>query len=74
MQYLSIQVGVGIGTTAPHASAALENTDTTKGLLVPKMKAANNIIAVYTSYQAYAFTQNLAGVPNRYPCWLQLKA
>ena len=31
---------VGIGTTAPHASAALEIKDTTKGLLIPRMTTA----------------------------------
>ncbi len=31
---------VGIGTTAPHVSAALEIKDTTKGLLIPRMTTA----------------------------------
>ena len=31
---------VGIGTTAPHASAQLDITSTTKGLLIPRMTGA----------------------------------
>ncbi|MBL7723604.1 MAG: hypothetical protein JNK27_05620 [Chitinophagaceae bacterium] len=31
---------IGIGTTAPHASAALDITSTTKGLLIPRMTTA----------------------------------
>ncbi|MES2429570.1 MAG: hypothetical protein V4556_01460 [Bacteroidota bacterium] len=31
---------IGIGTNAPHASAALEIKDTTKGILIPRMKLA----------------------------------
>lgn len=36
----SAQSGVGIGTTTPNASAALDVTSTTKGLLIPRMTTA----------------------------------
>ena len=41
----SFSQGVGIGTTTPDASAALDITHTTKGLLIPRMSttAINNI-------------------------------
>ena len=35
---------VGIGTDAPHASAALDITSTTRGLLPPRMKASQRDI------------------------------
>jgi len=33
----SQNTGVGIGTTNPHPSAALEIADTSKGILIPRM-------------------------------------
>lgn len=37
---LTAQTGVGIGTTTPSASSALDITSTTKGILVPRMTQA----------------------------------
>ena len=40
------QNSIGIGTTAPHASAQLDVTSTTKGMLIPRMtEAQRNLIA-----------------------------
>ena len=36
----SAQSGVGVGTTTPHASSALDVTSTTKGFLMPRMTSA----------------------------------
>ena len=37
ISYGSFAQGIGIGTTAPDASAALDITATNKGLLIPRM-------------------------------------
>lgn len=37
----ALKAQVGIGTNLPHPSAALEISDTSKGLLMPRMKMAN---------------------------------
>lgn len=49
------QTGVGIGTTAPNASAALDITSTTKGVLVPRMTQAQRtaIAAPATGLMVY---------------------
>jgi len=42
----SYSQNVGIGTTTPHASAALEIQDTSRGILIPRMTMAQrNAIA-----------------------------
>ena len=44
--YYSFSQGVGIGTTVPDASAALDITHTAKGLLIPRMSTGSlNAIA-----------------------------
>src|SRR5690348_11733509 len=47
--------GVGIGTTTPAASALLDLTSTSKGVLLPRMTAAQRtaIIAPATGLQVY---------------------
>src|SRR5678815_2471800 len=47
--------GVGIGTTIPDASALLDLTSTTKGVLLPRMTAAQRtaIVAPATGLQVY---------------------
>src|SRR5215470_18275137 len=45
VSYVSFSQGVGIGTTTPDPSAALDITATNKGLLIPRM-SANSINAI----------------------------
>ncbi len=51
--YTSFSQNVGIGTSTPHASAALEITDTNKGLLIPRISFANRPIAPATGLMIY---------------------
>lgn len=37
--FLSYSQNVGVGTNSPHASAALEVKDSTRGILIPRMTA-----------------------------------
>jgi hypothetical protein len=37
ISFNSYSQNIGIGTTAPHPSAALDITDTARGLLIPRM-------------------------------------
>jgi Glycine rich protein len=50
---LNAQQNVGIGTTSPHASAALDVTATGKGMLVPRMSAANRPTSPATGLLIY---------------------
>ncbi|WP_151086826.1 hypothetical protein [Hymenobacter baengnokdamensis] len=68
--------GVGIGTTAPDASAALEIASSSKGVLLPRVASANSItspapgLLVYQTNAPAGFYYN-AGT-NAAPNWQQL--
>jgi hypothetical protein len=51
---------VGIGTTSPHASAALDITSTTKGLLIPRMTAAQRVAITTPSQGLIIFCTDCA--------------
>jgi len=75
---LSIHAQVGIGTATPNASSQLDITSTTKGLLVPRMTAAQRAaisspatgLLVYQTDGSAGFYYNngTSGSPN----WVQL--
>ena len=56
----SAQSGVGVGTTTPDASSALDVTSTTKGFLMPRMTTAQRtaIATPATGLQVYDTTTN----------------
>lgn len=43
LSFISVKSQVGIGTSKPHSSAVLELQDTTRGLLIPRMKQRNRL-------------------------------
>ena len=51
---------VGIGTTTPDASSALDITSTTKGLLIPRMTAAQRDAITTQSQGLIIFCTNCA--------------
>ncbi len=55
-----VNAQVGIGTTSPHASAALEINSTNKGILVPRMTEANRPSSPATGLLIYQ-TDNTPG-------------
>lgn len=58
--YLSIAQNVGIGTTLPHSSAALEVKATNKGLLIPRITTAqrNSIASPAKGLMVYDSSRN----------------
>ena len=42
-QFMLAQQNVGIGTTTPNASALLDVSSTTKGILIPRMTGAQRL-------------------------------
>ena len=54
------QAQVGVGTTTPDASAALDITSTTKGLLIPRMTAAQSDAITTPSQGLIIFCTNCA--------------
>src|SRR4051812_18434319 len=64
ISYPVLHAQVGIGTTTPNASAALDITSTTRGLLIPRMTTAqrNAIVSPANSLLIY----QTDGVPGYY--------
>lgn len=60
ISYSLFAQSVGIGTTTPHSSAALEINNNSKGLLIPTMTAAqrNTIISPAKGLMVYDTTNN----------------
>ena len=58
---------VGIGTTAPHASAQLDVTSTTKGLLIPRMTGAQRIAIPTPAIGLMVIQTNTEAVPPSSP-------
>jgi Chaperone of endosialidase len=60
LQYELLSQGIGIGTATPHASAQLDITSTSKGLLIPRMTSAlrTSIVSPAKGLLVYDSTTN----------------
>ncbi len=66
-QFMLAQQNVGIGTTTPNASALLDVSSTTKGILIPRMTGAQRLAIPSPSIGLMVIQTNTEAVPPSMP-------